>query len=402
MEPDEPEAPAPVDRAWGPLGEGEELLFEGTARGRPPLAATLPIHVMILLFPFLLGGLLLLLTWKGMERPEWKVEWTSIRISEKRDNGSSSAGVPGPLWSPFSIDVGLSSVPVPWVVLVLAGALLVEGLRVVRWRSLEMAITTRRLLTVHGVVRRVRRAVGRTGEEALEGDVVVGLAGDEAVALPGLDEGDRRAVLAALARHEPGPVPAPPPPLLNGRRLGGGCLVLALALAVAFQQASATGRVTATFTRGGLPGEELFTVEIDSPSRGGLRVAPWRTEHPRPDDRAEVLVEPWGSTWSGGGTASLPDAPLGQRLNAVPLTLTRIDLDGATWRPARWSPSAQQTCSGGLFRTSLRIGVAERGATLDVDHLRLAGTFHTVDGRELPFEVDLSSPGKVTRDLSPR
>ena len=34
---DAPAGPPKDDATWGPLGEGEELLFEGRARGRPPL-----------------------------------------------------------------------------------------------------------------------------------------------------------------------------------------------------------------------------------------------------------------------------------------------------------------------------------------------------------------------------
>jgi hypothetical protein len=406
---DEPAPPA-VDRVWGTLGEGEELLFEGHARGRPSLRTTLPLWVLLLLSPFLIGALVLLAgRWGASPGATWTFGWTEVLLTDTVGRTTSHSGSPGPLWAPASVDVGPISVPVPWVVLVALFALAIETLRVVGWRSLAVAITNRRVLTVRGVVRRVRRAYDRTGQERLEGEAILGL--DEVVVLRGLDEGERPTVMAALARFEEGPVPAPPAPLLNRRRLVVLLVVLALGLAFGWRQASGAGRVRATFTRGGLPGAELFTVDIDSPSRGGLRVVPWSTRYPgqvdgRPfqvdPDASPILVEPLGGVGSsGGGFQMLPGAPVGRRLGGLPLTLSGVDLDGGAWRPAKDSASAQLTYRSGLFRTSLRLELTEIGATYDVDRLRLAGTLHAVDGTALPFEVELSSPGKVTLDLSP-
>lgn len=388
-----------VDQAWGALGEGEELLWEGRARGRPSLRPTLPLAVMVFLFPYLFGALMLLTSLRDQGRTTWRWGWDRIHIDTSYDGGGTGhAQAAGPLFSLW-FDVGGTQVPVPWLVVVGAGAAVLEVLRLARWRSQELALTTRRLLTAKGVLRRGRAAHARTGREALRHDGhatwLEGLAGDASVVLPGLDAADRQALEGVLPRFSEGPVPPPPRPLLDRRRLALVLLVLGLAGAVAWRQASGDGRVTAVFHRPGAPGDAIVSIEVDSPARSGLRVWPWEV------DRDERVVGP-SEAWAGSGGGRIPGTAVGERLGRAPVTFTRVDLDGRPWSPRPHAGSFEHGFENGWFRASYSVRFVERGATLAPERVHLAGVLHTLDGRALPFDLELGSPGRVEVDLSPR
>lgn len=389
------------DATWGPLGEGEELLFEGGARGRPPLRLALPLYLMVGLFPFLLGAMLLFAAWKTERAGStWHVGWTQIEHRWTDGKGSSSAtSAPGPLFGPKVEVPVVGAVTVPWLLLWLAGAAGCEVLRLARWRSHALAVTTRRLLHARGVVQRTRTQHERAGGETVQpgpfGTTEVhGLAGGAWVAIPGLDQGDRTALRSALARFEPGPTPPPPPPVVTWRRVAALALVLLLGLALAWRSASEPGRVTVVVRRPGAASTKLLVLEVDSPTRSGLRVAPMN----RPETGE---TGPWETGTSGAGS-DFVDGPaaFGQRLELLPLTITAVELDGVPWRPSGVQLGYRH--EGRRLRSRTELTLADEKATIAAEQVRVVGVLHTVDGTALPFEVTLPSPGEATLDLSPR
>lgn len=389
---EQPRAGAPGDAEWGALGEGEEVLFEGGARGRPPLAPFLPVYVMVFLFPYLLGAFMLFMAWRSAPvPPTWDVGARLIRLRWEQDGSSASTSAAGPLWGPIDADLpGAGKVEVPWLLVVLAGA---AGVEVLRHRA---ALTNRRVLLASGVVRRRLAVHGRTGQEALHTvspleDALAGLEGGVAVTLRGLDPADRVSLERALARFEPGPTPAPPDPRLRRRALLAVVLLGLLGAAVGLWIAAAPGRVTLVARRAGAPGEELIHLTVDSPTWGGLRVTPW--DEGRPMGRG-----------SGGsmGQSLENGSSVGRRLERAPVTFTRVELDGAPWQPGFYRGAVDVDWDSGLFRVQLTMALEERGALIAAERVVVAGVLHTVDGRELPFEASLPSPGTVTLELEPR
>lgn len=189
-----------VDEALAP---GEELRFEGGARGWPPFTLEAAAG-----YTFFLAPLLLLTAAGGL------------------------AAVAGQ-----TIDVGVSGLwPVSLPLWLLAVGLIVavEAWRVVSFRSTVHAVTTRRVLTLRGVVRvRVRAELALTGHEAVTlegGDPCVG-----GLRLVGLGAESYEAVRLALGRL---PEPAEPSPRRRRGRVFG---VVALVLLGAAQVVGALG-----------------------------------------------------------------------------------------------------------------------------------------------------------------
>lgn len=386
------------DASWGVLGEGEVLLFEARARGWPPRRTAFTWYGMVIAFPYLLGAMFLLLAWwQAPPGATWELGWDIIQVRSSGPNWSSTTNSTGPLFVAFRAELpGGLVLPVPWLVLGLAGAAVCEGLRLASWRSWELALTTRRILTARGIFRRSRQALLRPGGEvaiASGGGAAIEAGGRELLFLPWLgDAADRQALTQALARHEPGPVPPPPRPLLSCRRVAALALLLLLAAVLAVWIAIAPWRVTLEATRPGAPGSEVVKLVVESPSWRGPRVSLWTSfQKGAPPEPMRL------GSGSGGGADDLQPGRRGQR---IPLTLTRVEADGLPL-PLKWeSYEHDHRWEGGLLRQRLEVTI--EGGSPPGELLVVEGTFHAHDGTELPFLVELSAPGKARVELAPR
>jgi formylglycine-generating enzyme required for sulfatase activity len=271
------------------LDEGEEILFEGWARGRPPLLVAALVYGFLLALPVFVCTVFMYSSYRQCrDVPHtWDVTWTHIvlTVPHPKPGGFSRAVSAGPLagfHSPFLPDV---EIPAIFCFAVFVG--LAEVVRLARWRSRGYAITTRRLLTCRGLVLPRVRAHARTGRESVvetrAGPRIEGLASGSVV-LRGLDA-PLDTIRGALARFDP--TPASRIPWFWTWRRDAAIFVASVLLVVgalygAFHLKADPSRLTLRATRTSQVGVETVKLELDSPTDGPRAFPPVVQRHLRP------------------------------------------------------------------------------------------------------------------------
>lgn len=240
----------------------EQALYEGSAESAPLTRGVVAAYIGLLG----LAVLIVVSGWlsvRGMATTSWSYSLYSIQF-----RGSNATGT-------FTKNIGMIN-PLAFVILIIFCELHRQALV----RSLILVVTARRVLLSSGVFRTRVAAYPRRGKEsvALHGASLLVLSGfDKPLNLPGFPLAAREGIAHALETFEEAPVPDPPPPLWNPRRVAAVLLIAFLALSAwGVARTTAPPSLTANWKAGTTRAMGEISVRLDRPA--WTNASGWRLE----------------------------------------------------------------------------------------------------------------------------